>query len=69
MQISSVMKGFLVLCLSISLVSSYPRPQEEEAESRANVSLEEEGEDMMAADRVMAVGQSTGGADNVQLAQ
>ena len=53
------MKSFLVLCLSICLVSSFPRAQEEEeAESRANVSLEEadnEG-DMMAADRVMALG-------------
>ena len=50
------MKGFLVLCLSICLVSSFPRAQEEE--SQANVSLEEadtEG-DMMAADRVMAIG-------------
>ena len=51
------MKCFLVLCLSISLVSSFPRAQEE-ADSQANVSLEEadtEG-DMMAADRVMAIG-------------
>ena len=52
------MRSFLVLCLSICLVSSFPRAQEEEAESQANVSLEEaEGEgDMMAADRVMAIG-------------
>ena len=50
------MKGFLVLCLSISLVSSFPRAQEED-ESQANVSLEEDSEgDMMAADRVMAIG-------------
>ena len=51
------MKCFLVLCLSISLVSSFPRPQEE-ADSQANVSLEEEDTegDMMAADRVMAIG-------------
>lgn len=49
------MKGFLVLCLSISLVSSFPRAQEDE--SQANVSLEEDTEgDMMAADRVMAIG-------------
>ena len=50
------MKGFLVLCLSFYMVSSFPRAQEEE--SQANVSLEEadtEG-DMMAADRVMAIG-------------
>lgn len=51
------MKCFLVLCLSISLVSSFPRAQEE-ADSQANVSLEEEDTegDMMAADRVMAIG-------------
>merc|ERR1711911_257316 len=54
-KISGGMKGFLVLCLSISLISSFPRAQEED-ESQANVSLEEDSEgDMMAADRVMAI--------------
>ena len=54
------MKGSLVLCISISLVSCFPRAQEDDVGSMGDVSLDEADsqDDMMAADRVMAIGKS-----------